>query len=150
MLDGVGSCVQTDTICTTPQQRKDVQCIMGRIRPIRPCKLTKFGCHLVFNMLMRCYQHRDSMFGRPGPQQCWKSCANGSTLLHYASAITEKKKCCELLAQNVYINKYIEPTKECTPRSESRNCYNKVNSLLQKNYITGKIAHKCAQTTNKV
>ena len=33
------------------------------------------------------------------PQQCWKSCANGSNLLRYASAITEQKKCWELLAE---------------------------------------------------
>ena len=33
------------------------------------------------------------------PQQCWKSCANGSNLLRYASAIREQKKCWELLAE---------------------------------------------------
>ena len=33
------------------------------------------------------------------PQQCWKSCATGSILLRYASAITEQKKCWELLAE---------------------------------------------------
>lgn len=27
------------------------------IRPIRLCKFTKFGCHLVFNMLTRCSPH---------------------------------------------------------------------------------------------
>ena len=33
------------------------------------------------------------------PQQCWKSCANGSNLLRYASAIQEQKKCWKLLAE---------------------------------------------------
>ena len=32
------------------QQSMDVQCIQGWIRPIRRRKLTKFGCHFVFNM----------------------------------------------------------------------------------------------------
>ena len=35
---------------------------------------------------------------RAWPQQCWKSCANGPTLLGYTSAITEEKKHWELLA----------------------------------------------------
>ena len=38
---------------------------------------------------------------RARPQQCWKSCANGPTLLRYASAITEQKKCWELLAEKL-------------------------------------------------
>ena len=33
-----------------------------------------------------------------------------------------------------------------TPPSESLNCFNKVTSLLQKNYVIRKSAHKCAQT----
>ena len=37
-VDGVGSCVQTDT---DSRKYRDVQWIMGRVRPIRLCKLTK-------------------------------------------------------------------------------------------------------------
>ena len=113
MLDGVALaiiCKRTQHL-QLPQQCKDVQCIMGRFWPIRLCKLTKFGCHLVFNMLMCCYHHRDNMYGRPWSQQCCKSCANGSTLLRYASAITGHKKYWEFLAQNVHINKYFGPNK---------------------------------------
>ena len=34
------------------------------------------------------------------PQQCWKSCANGSNIVvRHVSATTEQKKCWELLAQ---------------------------------------------------
>ena len=36
---------------------------------------------------------------RAWPQQCWKNCANGSSIVDYASAITEQKKCWELLAE---------------------------------------------------
>ena len=36
---------------------------------------------------------------RVWPQQCWKSGANDPTLLRYASAIKEQKKCWELLAK---------------------------------------------------
>ena len=38
---------------------------------------------------------------RARPQQCWKSGANGPTLLRYALAITEQKKCWELLAEKL-------------------------------------------------
>ena len=33
------------------------------------------------------------------PQQCWKSCETDPILLRFASAITEQKKCWELLAE---------------------------------------------------
>ena len=33
------------------------------------------------------------------PQQCWKSCANGSNTVALCSTITEQKKCCKLLTQ---------------------------------------------------
>ena len=50
MLDGVGN---------NSQQCKDVQCIMGRIRPIRLCELTKFDKKLVFNVLVHAYLHEE-------------------------------------------------------------------------------------------
>ena len=79
---------------------KDVQCIMGRIRPIRLCKLTKFGCHLVFNTLMCCYLHGDHNVVRVcGPNNVGRAVQTNPTLLRYASAITEQKQCWELLAQ---------------------------------------------------
>ena len=36
---------------------------------------------------------------RTWPQQCWESCATDQTLLRYASAITERRKCWQLLTQ---------------------------------------------------
>ena len=44
----------------------------------------------------------ETIYNAPAcPQQCWKICANGSdpTLFRYASTITERKKCWELLAR---------------------------------------------------
>ena len=78
------------------QQYKDVQCIMGRIRLIRLRKLTKFGCHLVFNMFMCCYLQGDHMKCACVAPRAVETDPN---LLRYASAITEQKKYWELLAQ---------------------------------------------------
>ena len=38
-------------------------------------------------------------YERAWPQQCWKSCANRSNIVGLRLAITEQKKCCELLAE---------------------------------------------------
>ena len=45
------------------------------------------------------------------PNNVGRAVPTDPTLLRYASAITEQKRCWEFLAQNVHINKYIEPTK---------------------------------------
>ena len=65
--------------CNNSQQRWDLQCIMGRIQPIRLCK----PC----GMQVR------------GPKNVERAVQMDpiSTLLRYASAITEQKKCWELL-----------------------------------------------------
>ena len=45
---------------------------------------------------------------RAWPQQCWKSSANGSNIV---AAITEQKKCWELLAENLTGFKVCETTR---------------------------------------
>ena len=95
MWDGFGS------NAITSQQCKDVQCIMGRIRPIRLCKLTKLGCHLVFNALInavptpwRLYvmrvggQNNVGIAVQTDIQHCWATLPR-----------SRNKKCWELLAQ---------------------------------------------------
>ena len=89
------------------KQCKDVQCIMGKIRPIRLCKLTKFGCHLVFNMHSRqkssgveigldiSNETRIYVMRVRGPNNVGIPVVTDPTL-PYASAITEQKKCWEL------------------------------------------------------
>ena len=61
------------------QQCRDLQCIVGRIQPIsrwKPCVMS-----------MR------------GPNKVGRAVQTDPTLLRYASAITEQKKCWELLAE---------------------------------------------------
>ena len=64
--------------CNNFQQCWDLQCIVGRIHPIRRWRLC----------LMRVR----------GPNNVRRAVPKGPTLLRYASAITEQKKCWELLA----------------------------------------------------
>ena len=47
------------------QKCKEVQCIMGRLRSTRHCKLTKLGCYLVFNFFMETISHACAW-----PKQC--------------------------------------------------------------------------------
>ena len=75
----VGSGVQTDA--TQSQQCRDLQCIVGRIQPISLCKPCVMSVR--------------------GPNNVGRAVQTDPTLLHYASAITEQKKCWELLAEKV-------------------------------------------------
>ena len=55
--------------------------IMGRLRSIRLCKLTKFGYHLFFNTLTGVAVSMETLRNaRAWPQQCWEICANILTL----------------------------------------------------------------------
>ena len=65
--------------CNNSQQSWDLRCIMGRIQPITLCK----PC--VMSVL--------------GPNNVRRAVQTDPTLLRYASAITEQKKCWELLAE---------------------------------------------------
>ena len=65
--------------CNNSQQRWDLQCIVGRIQPISLCK--------PWVMSVR------------GPNNVGRAVQTDPTLLRYVSAITEQKKCWELLAE---------------------------------------------------
>ena len=82
MLDGVGSGVQCNS-----QRCKDVQCIMGRIRPRRLCKLRNSAVETICNA--RAWL------------QCWKSCANGLNIvaLRFSDHGTKESFGVMLLAQ---------------------------------------------------
>ena len=69
----VGSGVQTDAALP------NLQCIVGRIQPISLCKLCEMSVR--------------------GPNNVGRIVQTDPTLWRYASAITEQKKCWELLAQ---------------------------------------------------
>ena len=65
--------------CNNSQQRWDLQCIVGRIQPISLCKPCVMSVR--------------------GPNNVGRAVQTDPTLLRYASAITEQKKCWELLAE---------------------------------------------------
>ena len=66
------------TVATTPNNVGTCECMVGRIQPIRVCK---------------------SCVMRPkGPNNVGIAVQTDPTLLRYASAIIEHKKCWELLA----------------------------------------------------
>ena len=73
----VGSGLLTDA--TTPNNVGDLQCIVGRIQPINLCKPCVMSVR--------------------GPNNVVRTVQMDPTLLRYASAITELKKCWELLAE---------------------------------------------------
>ena len=87
MLNGVGSCVQT--YANNFQRFKDVQCILGRIRPIRLCKTYKIR-------LPSCFQHVNGLEticdAHAQPQQCWKCFATDPTLLLYTLRRSRNKR----------------------------------------------------------
>ena len=65
--------------CNNSQQCWDLQCIVGRIQPISLCKLCVMSVR--------------------GPNNAGRAVQTDPTLLRYASAIKEQKKCWELLAE---------------------------------------------------
>ena len=65
--------------CNSSQQCWDLQCIVGRIQPIRLCKPCVMSVR--------------------GANNVGRAAQTDPTLLRYASAITEQKKCWELLAE---------------------------------------------------
>ena len=65
--------------CNNPQQCWDLQCIVGRIQPISLCKPCVMSVR--------------------GPNNVGRAVQTDPTLLRYVSAITEQKKCWELLAE---------------------------------------------------
>ena len=66
-------------VCNNYQQCWDLQCIVGRIQPISLCK--------------------PCIMSVRGPNNVGRAVQTDPTLLRYASAITEQKKCWELLAE---------------------------------------------------
>ena len=64
--------------CNNSQQCCDLQCIVGRIQPMSLCKPCVMSV---------------------GPNNVGRAVQTDPTLLRYASAITEQKKCWELLAE---------------------------------------------------
>ena len=65
--------------CNNSQQVMDLQCIVGRIQPIGLCNPCVISVR--------------------GPYNVGRTVKTDPTLLRYASAITEQKKCWELLAE---------------------------------------------------
>ena len=65
--------------CNNSEQCWDLQCIVGRIQPISLCKPCVMSVR--------------------GPNNVGRAVQTDLTLLPYASAITEQKKCWELLAE---------------------------------------------------
>ena len=65
--------------CNNSQQCWDLQCIVGRIQPTSLCKPCVMSVR--------------------GPNNVGRAVQTDPTLLRYASAITEQKKCWELLAE---------------------------------------------------
>ena len=65
--------------CNNSQQVMDLQCIVGRIQPIGLCNPCVMSVR--------------------GPYDVGRTVQTDPTLLGYASAITEQKKCWELLAE---------------------------------------------------
>ena len=65
--------------CNNSQQCWDLQCIVGRIQPISLCKPCVMSVR--------------------GPNNVGRAVQTDPTLLRYASAIMEQKKCWELLAE---------------------------------------------------
>ena len=65
--------------CNNSQQVMDLQCIVGRIQPIGLCNPCVISVR--------------------GPYNVGRTVQTDPTLLRYASAITEQKKCWELLAE---------------------------------------------------
>ena len=65
--------------CNNSQLCSDLQCIVGRIQPISLCKPCVMSVR--------------------GPNNVGRAVQTNPTLLRYASAITEQKKCWELLAE---------------------------------------------------
>ena len=68
--------------CNNSQLCSDLQCIVGRVQPISLCK--------PYVMSVR------------GPNNVRRVVLTNPTLLRYASAITEQKKCWELLAEKFH------------------------------------------------
>ena len=77
--NNVGSCCWCANRCNNSQQCWDLQCILGRIQPISLCKPCIMSVH--------------------GPNNVGRVVQTDPTLLCYTSAITEQKKCWELLAE---------------------------------------------------
>ena len=68
-------------VCSNSQQCWDLQCIVGRIQPISLCKPCVMSVR--------------------GPNNVGRTVQTDPTLLRYTSAITEQKRCWELLAEKV-------------------------------------------------
>ena len=82
--NNVGSCLRScwqwcANGCNNSQQCWDLQCIVGRIQPISLCKPCVMSVR--------------------GPNNVGRAVQTDPTLLRYALAITERKKCWELLAE---------------------------------------------------
>jgi len=96
--------------CNNSQQCWDLQCIVGRIQPMSLCKPCVMSVR--------------------GPNNVGGAAQTDSTLLRYASAITEQKKCWEFLAQN--FDRF--QTKRTTPNNTQQHvieCANDPTCIIQ-------------------
>ena len=101
--------------CNNSQQCWDLQCIVGGIQPISLCKPCVMSVR--------------------GPNNVGRAVQTDPTLLRYASAITEQKKCWELLANNVALvctglDTQRQPTTSSTVEYQSLISFRRILSRL--------------------
>ena len=80
----------------------DLQCVVGRIQPISLCKPCVMSVR--------------------GPNNVGRAVQTDPTLLRYASAITEQKKCWELLAEKFYRFQTLRNNTQQHPTTCNRVC----------------------------
>ena len=88
--------------CNKSQQCWDLQCIVGRIQPLSLCK--------------------PCVMSMGGPNDVGRAVQTDSTLLRYASAITEQKKCWELSAEKFDRFQTLSNNTQQHPTTSNRVC----------------------------
>ena len=88
--------------CNNSQKVWDLQCIVGRIQPISLCNPCVMSVR--------------------GPNNVGRAVQTDPTLLRYASAITEQKKCWELLAEKFDRFQTLQNNKQQHPTTCNRVC----------------------------
>ena len=121
--------------CNNSQQCWDPQCIVGRIQPISLCK--------------------PCVMSTRGPNNVGRAVQTDPTLLRYASAITEQKKCWELLAEKFDWFQTLRNNTQQHPTTCNRVCKrtqhvtsNNVASVCTKPYTT--LARKLTRKLNSL
>ena len=110
--------------------------IMGRIRSIRLCKLTKFGHHLFFNTLTGVAVSMETLRNaRAWPQQCWEICANGTNVVALRLGDHRTKEMLGVVGSKVW------PVSNFIPNDTQQHatgCANGRDNSFQSNFINGK------------